>query len=123
MSETDSHDDDEGFPDKAEELFYLDKNGKKQDAALHEELLNNPAADASFQFAVYEQAIEEGMDPDLAHQLYMNTAELKSKKTAKTRFEQIAEEPGIGMDNNGQLNVIGFDPDYLPGGPKDPEKK
>ena len=28
----------------------------------------------------------------------------------KTRFEQIAEEPGIGMDNDGNLNVVGFDP-------------
>lgn len=28
------------------EFFYLDENGKKQDADLHDEILDNPEADA-----------------------------------------------------------------------------
>jgi hypothetical protein len=35
---------------------------------------------------------------------------------SKSRFEQIADEPGIGMNNDGTLNVVGFDESYAPGG-------
>lgn len=30
------------------EMFYVDEDGKKQDAELHEEMLDNPEADAYF---------------------------------------------------------------------------
>lgn len=32
------------------------------------------------------------------------------KRPIKSRFQMIAEEPGIGMNNNGELNVVAFDP-------------
>ncbi len=40
-----------------------------------------------------------------------------------SRWEILAREPGIGMDNEGNLNIIGFDEDYAPGGSKDPARK
>lgn len=40
-----------------------------------------------------------------------------------SRWEILAREPGIGMDNDGNLNIVGFDEDYAPGGSKDPAKK
>ncbi len=37
-------------------------------------------------------------------------------KGKKGRFQQIAEEPGIGMDDRGNLNIVDFDPAYAEGG-------
>ncbi len=36
--------------------------------------------------------------------------------------DRIHDQPAPGMDNDGKLNIVGFDKDYLPGGPKDPNK-
>lgn len=71
MVDKDPYDDDEGFPENAEELFFIDENGNKTDEALHA-AMGDEVADANFQAMVYRQAIDEGMDPELAHSLYMN---------------------------------------------------
>lgn len=50
------------------------------------------------------------------------TKDTNKPAPGETRFGNLANEPGIGMDNDGKLNIVGFDKDYAPGGPKDPNK-
>ena len=52
------------------EFFYLDDNGKKQDAALHEAILNNPEADKALSEMAIKRAIADGMDPEAARRVY-----------------------------------------------------
>ncbi|MCZ2074048.1 MAG: hypothetical protein LC130_03500 [Bryobacterales bacterium] len=53
------------------ELFYVDKDGNKQDAELHEEILNNPEADLAVSLMAYESAVAGGMEESLARELYI----------------------------------------------------
>lgn len=36
----------------------------------------------------------------------------RDAEVARSRFDLLAEEPGIGMNNDGELNIIGFDQAY-----------
>jgi hypothetical protein len=42
----------------SDEMFYFDKNGVKQDKAIHEEMLNNPEAEAAADELAAKQAVE-----------------------------------------------------------------
>ena len=37
-------------------------------------------------------------------------SEDRKEQVAQSRFAMLANEPGIGMNNEGELNVVGFDP-------------
>ena len=52
------------------ELFYLDQHGKKQDASLHRELLNNAKAKRSIAKIAIRKAIAEGMSTKVAVKLF-----------------------------------------------------
>lgn len=53
------------------ELFYVDKDGNKKDAELHDEILNNPKADMAVSLMAYESAVAYGMEEPLARALYI----------------------------------------------------
>ncbi len=100
-----------------------------QDDGYHNEILDDKTAHEAIQLAAIQQCMDEGYTEDEAWELYGNSIphlreEFKAmaKESAKTRFEQIANEPGIGMGADGKLNITGFDKNYAPGGPKDPNK-
>ena len=44
----------------SDEMFYVDANGVRQDAALHEELLDNPQAEARADEGAIIQALKLG---------------------------------------------------------------
>lgn len=53
------------------EFFFKNALGQKCDAELHEELLNNPAADLAISRAAVKRAMEQdGLTRELAEQLY-----------------------------------------------------
>ena len=54
------------------ELFYIDKNGKKQGAALHEEILKgiSPEGEATLLRRSMERAIVRGVNPKDAAEVY-----------------------------------------------------
>jgi hypothetical protein len=52
------------------ELFYIDDQGKRQDAELHEELLNNPKADAVFREIVIQSLKDDGWTQEEIDLLY-----------------------------------------------------
>lgn len=52
------------------EFFYRDANGRKQDAELHEEMLDNPQANALGLMQVRAQLRESGKSPELIDRLY-----------------------------------------------------
>ena len=49
-------------------------DGGKEDASIHEPILDNPVADKFYQDAAIRRAVARGMNLDLAHQLYGNKA-------------------------------------------------
>lgn len=53
-----------------QELFYTDKKGKKQDAKLHEGILDNPRADYVTRKQTANRAKARGMAPDMILALY-----------------------------------------------------
>jgi hypothetical protein len=55
---------------RARLVFYLDKDGKKQDAALHEEMLNNPEADKWAREASKQRARERGVSEETIELMY-----------------------------------------------------
>ena len=56
------------------EFFYLDENGKKSDAALHEEMLNiGPEAEARLLNEARQRAREGGMSEEVIRDLYPDT--------------------------------------------------
>jgi hypothetical protein len=67
------------------ELFYLDKNGKKQDASLHAEILNNFHADNLIARNLINKAVAEEMPLQTALFLYGNPD--KSKQVAEARAD------------------------------------
>jgi len=54
----------------SDEMFYLDKDGKKQDAALHDFILDNEKANIASSEAAIKRAIADGVDPELAKKAY-----------------------------------------------------
>lgn len=52
------------------EFYYVDKNGKKQDAALHESILDNPEADLACRRQSFRSALAAGVSRAEARQLY-----------------------------------------------------
>ncbi len=54
------------------ELCAVDAEGNVTDENLHNEILDNPVADARFQRMAYRQAIASGTEPALAASLYLN---------------------------------------------------
>ena len=52
------------------EFFYLDADGKKQDASLHADMLDNPEADAQQRYRAYENALDHGMSQEDADLLF-----------------------------------------------------
>ncbi|MEQ1933853.1 MAG: hypothetical protein ABL962_08240 [Fimbriimonadaceae bacterium] len=53
-----------------DELYYLDEHGGKRDAKLHEELLDNQAADLFCRKQSFKRAIASGTPDAVARQLY-----------------------------------------------------
>jgi hypothetical protein len=53
-----------------DELYYIDEHGKIRDAKLHEELLDNPAADFLCRRQSFKHAVAGGTSRALARQLY-----------------------------------------------------
>ena len=58
---------------RSNEAFYLSLDGKKADADIHNDILDNPEADRLIQSQAVADAIAEGMEPSLATKLYGNT--------------------------------------------------
>ena len=55
----------------SDEFFYLDDNGKRSDAALHDEILDNPRADLENRIDTALRAVADGtMAPMTAAELY-----------------------------------------------------
>ena len=54
------------------EAFYIGPGGKKTDADIHNDILDNPEADRLIQKQAVADAIAEGMEPSLAMKLYGN---------------------------------------------------
>ncbi len=52
------------------ECFYLDKNGKRQDAKIHEAILDNPAAEKAQAERAIKRAIESGLTESEARDAY-----------------------------------------------------
>jgi hypothetical protein len=52
------------------ELFYIDDQGKRQDAELHEELLNNPKADAVLLEIMIQSLKDDGWTQEEIDLLY-----------------------------------------------------
>ncbi len=52
------------------ELYFIDADGKKSDAGLHDAMLNNPEADLLFAQEVIALAIARGMSPADAQRFY-----------------------------------------------------
>ena len=52
------------------ELFYLDADGRKQDASLHAGMLDNPEADEAARRRAYENALDRGMSQEDADLLF-----------------------------------------------------
>ena len=51
-------------------FFYVDRDGKKQDASLHQELLDSPEAEEAIARAAIERQLEAGMSLEDAVLLY-----------------------------------------------------
>jgi predicted house-cleaning noncanonical NTP pyrophosphatase (MazG superfamily) len=63
------------------EYFYRNALGQKCDAELHEELLNNPAAELAISLEAVKRAMEQdGMTREMAEQLYGLDQPLKLPK-------------------------------------------
>jgi hypothetical protein len=57
--------------DASREFYYLDESGRKSDAALHEEILDNPEADLSTRLQTARQVIADGLFSEVdARKLY-----------------------------------------------------
>ena len=56
--------------DGGNEMFYLDDDGKRQDAKLHEAMLDNPAADLKFRALAYDNALANGMSQEDADNIF-----------------------------------------------------
>lgn len=130
MTDEDAYDDDEGFPEKPAEMCYVDKDGTLKDEGMHDAMLDNPEAYAAFQQSAYEQAIAIGFSEEEARALYLTPKgadhgqrAIDHENKPRTIEERWTNTNGIGVDNDGNVNVIGFDEDYAPGGPKDHSKK
>ncbi len=52
------------------EMFYVDASGKKQDAALHADMMNNPEADEKWRKRSKQGAISRGMSSADADLMY-----------------------------------------------------
>lgn len=52
------------------ELFYLDDKGEKQDAALHQQILDNDEAEQALAVMAIERALARGVSPEEAQRLY-----------------------------------------------------
>jgi hypothetical protein len=59
------------------ELYYLDKHGKKQDSALHAEILNNVEAKYAIAKTAIMRAVKDGMHPKVATRLYQYYGKIK----------------------------------------------
>ena len=53
-----------------DELYYINKKGERKDAELHEEILNNPEAEAISKRISIKRSIERGTSPEVAKMLY-----------------------------------------------------
>ena len=53
------------------EFFYTDKNGNKQDADLHNEILTNPEADTRIAEIAIKRALASGINVEMAQRLYV----------------------------------------------------
>jgi hypothetical protein len=51
-------------------MFYVDASGKKQDAALHADMMNNPEADEKWRKRSKQGAISRGMSSADADLMY-----------------------------------------------------
>ena len=54
----------------SDELFSIDERGRKVDAALHDPILDNPAAEALAARQAMASAIEMGMSPEDAEAVF-----------------------------------------------------
>jgi hypothetical protein len=54
----------------SDEFFSIGDDGRKSDAALHDEILDNPEADKLNRIATAKRAVASGMDEVTARQLY-----------------------------------------------------
>jgi hypothetical protein len=52
------------------EFFYLDANGRKSDAALHEDILDNPEADLACRIETARGMIADGHDEQNVRMMY-----------------------------------------------------
>ena len=52
------------------ELYFIDADGKKSDAGLHDAMLNNPEADRLFAQEAIDSAIARGVSAEDAQRLY-----------------------------------------------------
>jgi hypothetical protein len=59
-------------PERGEclECFYLNEDGTKGDALIHESILDNPEADLLFRMSILRDAIKGGMNRAEAEKLY-----------------------------------------------------
>jgi len=53
-----------------DELYYLDKEGARSDAKLHETLLANPSADLAGRRQSFVSALARGISRETARQMY-----------------------------------------------------
>ena len=58
---------------ESDEAFYIGPDGKKTDADIHNDILDNTEADRLIQGQAVADAVAEGMEPSLAMKLYGNT--------------------------------------------------
>ena len=68
------------------EPAYIDSDGKLRDDGLHDEMLDNPKANAAFQQLAFDAAIKRGMSRTAAEKCY-----------GKGSTRQVEESPGASM--------------------------
>ncbi len=73
-------------PRRQPEPFYLDEKGERHDDGLHDEMLNNPEADAAFQRIVIEDARKRGVSEAAIQRLYGNQNTMSKKAPSRTEL-------------------------------------
>ncbi len=67
-------------------FFYTDEDGNKCDGAMHEEMLNNPEAEALSAQAAIERQLAKGMNLAMAVSLYGTPAMQQAVAEGKPPF-------------------------------------
>ena len=80
---------------KDNELYYVDKHGKRQDASLHAEMLNNTKAHSADMAAALKRAVKSGMSKSDALRLYGPQTGVNTQDTAAMDWK-LPPAPGTG---------------------------